>query len=121
MSEKKYVTPAGAVTDAALDSDFESAAEFDKVKVGSLGVYYRDGLKTRHIPYSVMERAFIRVQEVNGRMCCGTAKFAYFRLIFIVDGKEIICDRISENEKAMDDALAEISKRAPGGKIGKEQ
>lgn len=121
MSEKKYVTPAGSVTGAAIDADFESAPEFDKVKVGALGVYYRDGLKTRYIPYSAMERVFIRVQEVNGRMCCGTAKFAYFRLIFVVDGKEIICDRISEDEKAMDDALAEIAKRAPGVNIGKEQ
>lgn len=41
-------------------------------------------------------------------MCCGQANFNYFRLVFVKDGKEF-ADVMSENEKAMDDALAEIA------------
>ena len=39
MSEKKFHSPAGAVTDGAVQADFESAARFDKAFVGALGVY----------------------------------------------------------------------------------
>jgi hypothetical protein len=117
VSEKKFTTPSGVLTDAAAAADFEGAQRFDKVLVGSLGVYYRDGFKIKYIPYSVLERAFIRVQEVNGRMCCGKAVFHYFRLVFVVGGKEW-GDVISEDEKATDDALAEIARRSPATAIG---
>ena len=56
---------------------------FDKLRVGRLGVYYRDGFKTRFLDYPSLERVFIRVQAVNGRMCCGTANFEYYRLVFV--------------------------------------
>ena len=58
MSEKKFHSPAGAVTDGAVQADFESAARFDKAFVGALGVYYRDGFKTKYVPYPLLERAF---------------------------------------------------------------
>ncbi len=117
MSEKKYTAPSGVVCDAAVTADFDGAQRFDKVLVGSLGVYYRDGFKTKYVPYTQLERAFIRVQEVNGRMCCGKAVFHYFRLVFVVGGKEW-GDVISEDEKATDDALAEIARRSPATAIG---
>ena len=59
MSEKKFHSPAGAVTDGAVQADFESAAKYDKAFVGALGVYYRDGFKTKYVPYPALERAFI--------------------------------------------------------------
>lgn len=122
MADKKFTGINGVVDNAEVNADFESAVVFDKVRVGKLGVYYRDMLKTRFMDYSLLERVFIRIQAVNGRMCCGTANFEYYRLVFVVNGKEI-GDVISENEKAMDDALALIAKNAPNVKIGfvKEQ
>jgi len=117
MSEKKFATPEGVVTDAAAEADLGSAQRFDKVAVGALGIYYRDGFKTKYVPYRLLEHAFIRVQEVNGRMCCGKAVFHYFRLILVCGGKEW-GDVISENEKAMDDALALIAERSPATRIG---
>ena len=117
MSDKKFTTPSGSVSDPAATADYDSAQRFDKVLVGSLGVYYRDGFKTKYVPYPMLERAFIRVQEVNGRMCCGKAVFHYFRLVIVVGGKEW-GDVISEDEKATDDALAEIANRSPSTAIG---
>ena len=117
MSEKKFHSPAGAVTDGAVQADFESAIRFDKAFVGALGVYYRDGFKTKYVPYPLLERAFIRIQEVNGRFCCGKAVFAYYRLVLVVDGKEW-GDIMSEDEKAMDDALAAIAARSSATAIG---
>ena len=112
MAEKKFAGINGAVASPEVSADYEAAAEFDKVKVGKLGVYFRDGFKTRFMDYTLLERVFIRIQEVNGRMCCGNTVFAYYRLVFVVDGKEI-ADTISEDEKAMDDALALIKANAP--------
>ena len=88
--------------------------------VGARGVYYRDGLRIRHLAYDEMERAFIRVQEVRGRMCCGQATFAYFRPVFLVGGKEY-AEYMSEDEKAMDAALAKLHELAPEVPVGVEK
>ena len=117
MANKKFAGIHGPVETAAVNADFDSAEVFDKVRVGKQGVYFRDGFKTRFLDYASLERVFIRVQQVNGRMCCGNATFEYFRLVFVSDGKEI-ADVISEKEKAMDDALARIGELAPNLAIG---
>ena len=117
MAEKKFATPDGAVQSAELTADYESAQKFDAVRVGKLGVYYRSGLKTVFLAYPTLERAFIRIQEVNGRMCCGNTTFAYYRLVLIRGGKEY-AEVMSESESAMDAALAAIHENAPELPIG---
>ncbi len=120
MAEKKFSGPIEGLDPAALAADQESAERFDKLRVGKLAVYYREGFRTRAIPYRRMERAFIRVQQVRGRMCCGEAAFFYYRMVFLVDGKEI-AEYLSEDEKAMDEALAKLHEMAPEVAIGVEQ
>lgn len=120
MAEKKFAGINGTVIDEAVNADFEQAIQFDKVRVGKLGVYFRDGFKTRYLAYDLIERVFIRIQEVNGKLCCGNTVLQYFRLVFVKDGKEF-ADVISENEKALDEALALIAVNAPGVKIGVEK
>ena len=117
MAEKKFAGLLGPVESDAVSADFDAAQQFDKLRVGKLGVYYRDGFKTRYLAYDGMERAFIRVQEVRGRMCCGQAFWAYFRMIFVCGGKEYD-EVLSENEQLMRDALAAVAKAAPQVKIG---
>ena len=117
MAEKRFSGPVEGLDPAALAADYERAERFDKLRVGTLAVYYRDGFRVKAVPYSCMERAFIRVQQVRGRMCCGEAAFFYYRLVFLVDGKEI-CDNMSENEKAMDAALARLHEMAPEVPVG---
>ena len=110
MAEKRFVS-------AAETADFEQAQVFDKLRVGELGVYFRDGLRNRFVPYGDIDRAFIRIHEVNGRMCCGKAVFHYFRMVFVRDGKEF-ADTVSEKENVMDQALAVIAAKAPNIAIG---
>ncbi len=117
MAERKFTGLGGIVDSAEVRQDYEAAQVFDKVRVGRLGVYFRDGFKTRFLDYPSLERVFIRVQAVNGRMCCATANFEYYRLVFVRGGKEI-ADVISEKEQAMDDALARIHEMAPALAIG---
>ena len=118
MSEKKFAGLDGTVESAELSADYEAAEVFEKLRVGKKGVYFRDGFKLRFLDYKLLERVFIRVQAVNGRLCCGTANFEYYRLVFVRGGKEI-ADVLSENEQLMDAALAKIGERAPNLAIGK--
>ena len=117
MSEKKFSGVQGIVEDPNVTSDFNTAAVFDNLRVGKLGVYFRSGLRMRYIPFTYMDRAFIRIHEVNGKLCCGSTVFHYFRLVFVHDDKEF-ADSISENETAMNDALKEIARNAPDVSIG---
>ena len=117
MAERKFTGLNGSVDSAELGQDYASARVFDKVRVGRLGVDFRDGFKTRYLDYPSLERVFIRVQAVNGRMCCGTANFEYYRLVFVRGGEEI-ADVLSEKEAEMDAALAAIHEMAPALAIG---
>ena len=117
MAEKKFAGLNGSVESAEVSRDYETAQVFDRVRVGRLGVYFREGFKTRFLDYPSLERVFIRVQAVNGRLCCGTANFEYYRLVFVRGGEEI-ADVMSEKEKETDAALACIHEMAPTLAIG---
>ncbi len=108
MADKKFSTTGGTVDTPEVNTDYDNAKVFDKLRIGSLGVYFRDGLRVKYIPYSEMDRAFIRVQQTQARMCCGQANLDYFRMVFVHDGKEF-ADILSEKESIMDAALAEIA------------
>ena len=108
MAERKFQGIRGTLESAELSADYDAAQIFDKLRVGEKGVYFREGLRLRYIPYDYMDRAFIRVQETRSRMCCGQANFNYFRIVFVHGGKEF-ADWLSEKEKETDDALAAIA------------
>jgi hypothetical protein len=117
MAEKKFAGLSGPVESDEVRADHEAAQDFKCLKVGKLGVYYREGLKTRFFAYEELERAFLRVQEVRGRMCCGQAFFAYFRMVLVAGGKEYDY-AMSEDEQLMRDALSAIAAAAPALPIG---
>lgn len=105
---------------AALAADFSSAERFDTIYVGDIGVYYRDGFHMKHIPYDYVQRVFLRIQEVVGRLCCGSTVFRYFRLVFVCGGKEI-ADAMSESETAFSAAFEKIKEKAPFLSFGVEE
>ena len=114
---RKFFGPVTGLDPAALAADCEAAERFDKLRLGKIAVYYRDGFSVMAVPYDHMERAFIRVQQVRGRMCCGETAFVYFRMVFLVGGREL-AEYLSEDEKAMDAALARLHELAPQVAIG---
>ena len=117
MSDKRFSGIDGTVSSPELSADHADAAVFDNVRVGRLGVYFREGLRTRFLRYDRLERVFLRIHEVSGKLCCGSTVFQYFRLVFVVDGREY-ADTISEHEDAMRAALAAIQAAAPTVAIG---
>ena len=61
MSDKKFAGIDGAVVSDAVSSDYETALCFEKLRVGALGAYFRDGFKTRFLSYDRVERVFLRI------------------------------------------------------------
>lgn len=100
--------------------DFESASGFDKLRIGNEGVYIPSGLKMNYIPYSCFDRCYVKVHETKARMCCATAGFEYYRIVFI-KGETCIADYISEDKEAMKAALNRLRSCAPGIKIGADE
>ena len=105
---KKFYTAAGPAEAPEISADYEKAKEFDKLRVGDLGVYFRDGFRVKYIPYEYLDRAFIRIQQAHGTKTVGAVTYDYFRMVFVHAGEEF-ASCLSEKEKAMDQALAEIA------------
>ena len=117
MAAKVFTGISGQTDSPEISRDYENSTKLDKVYVGKLGVFFRDGFKIRFMDYSLLERVFIRVQEVNLRTCCGGSTSAYYRLVFVSGGRET-ANVMSENEKAMEEALALIHENASQIAIG---
>ena len=49
MEERKFAGVNGSVDSPEVSADFEAAKVFDKLRVGELGAYFRDGFKTKFI------------------------------------------------------------------------
>lgn len=113
----KFTSPNGKLDSPELLQEYESAQVFDKLRVGSSGVFFPAGLGTKYIPYDFMERIFLRINEVNGRTCCATAKFYYFRVVFVHEGKEY-ADYLTENENAANAAIEALKAAAPNVAFG---
>ena len=47
MAEKKFAGLNGPLESPELSADYDSAAVFERLRVGEKGVYFRDGLRTR--------------------------------------------------------------------------
>ena len=117
---KKITGIEGQIIDAAVIADYENAQVFEKIRVGAAGVFLPHNLTVKYIPFSYIDNAFKRINEVNGRLCCGNASFYYYRLVLAHDGKEFI-DYLTENEKTIDDALRAIASADGRIKIGYEK
>ena len=51
MADKKFAGVKGTVDSVEVAEDFAAAEQFDKVKVGKLGVYFKEGFRTRYLSY----------------------------------------------------------------------
>ena len=55
--------------------------EDKKIKLLEQEVEYKKGFKWYKLPYSDIKQAYLRVEEVNGKLCCGVANFDMFFLV----------------------------------------
>jgi len=103
--------------DSRYEEDCKSAKQFDCIRAGELGVYFRSGLFMRCIPYEQLERVFRRVLGANVHVCCGGTNFEYHAIVPVTDGTEY--ELKSESEAEMIAALEYIAQKSPSTIIGK--
>ena len=106
------------ITEEDFLTDYKEADIVGKVKVGEIGLYYKDFPRTFCIPLKDIDRIFTRINGCNSRMCCGQASFEYYRLIVVKAGKEIANIIFGEDESVLERAEALIQERRPEIKIG---
>lgn len=85
---KSYVYSKG--TDTALDTQFESAVSYARLKLGSSHIFWKAGLRWYCIPISQVQRVFRREMPVRTKLCCGGANFTVEWMVLILsDGSEL--------------------------------
>ena len=91
--------------------------EDKKIKLCEEQLEYKKGFKWYILPYSEIAHAYLRIEEVNGRLCCGVASFdMYFLMLRTIAGEEIKIEvSLKESAKEM---LGVIEKKNPETKIG---
>lgn len=55
--------------------------EDKKIKLQEQEIAYKKGLKWYTLPYTKIAQAYLRVEEVTGRLCCGVANFDMYFLV----------------------------------------
>lgn len=110
MAKTRFYTSAGVETSPEIAADYAAAPGFDRVKVGTLGVYATQTIRTHFYPYSELDRAFIRIYEGTARLCCGSLGYNYTSLV-LEKGDKQLAEIYTENESALRAALPLIREK----------
>lgn len=101
----------------------EALKETKKIKLQDTHLEYKKGFKWYSVPYGIITNAYMRIEEVNGRLCCGVAGFdMHFLMLKTESGLIKIELESREIVKAMLDELynrnhqIEIGYQKPGKK-----
>lgn len=61
-----------------------------KIRLDETLLTYKKGFKWITIPYKEITNAYLRIEEVNGRLCCGVASFDMHFLMLKTKSGELI-------------------------------
>ena len=101
-----------------LASEFRSAREIGRVRMGELRLFLRAGLRTYYIPYADVRRCFRRVQLIPAKMCCGRGDLEVENLVVCGDEGELIQVQLP-GTKAAKILMKELEERIPEAEFGK--
>lgn len=100
-----------------VEADFARARDLGKVRLGEEHLFLPRFSGTLFYPYGQIVHAWLRQEEVNARLCCGTANFDQFYLMLeLADGslqRGQVLDKAAGKE-----ALALLAARRPAISIG---
>jgi hypothetical protein len=88
-----------------------------RIKINENTLEYKKGFKWYALPYDEITQAYLRVEEVQGRLCCGVANFDLYFLMLKNKQNDLLKVETSSQEitKQM---LEELSKKNPEIEIG---
>ncbi|MCM1175891.1 MAG: hypothetical protein NC341_12685 [Blautia sp.] len=91
--------------------------EDKRIRLQDNVIEYKKGFKWHTLPYEEIRQAYLRVEEVNGRLCCGVASFdMFFLMLKTKEGELLKIEAVSKDiVKRM---LAEIKKKNEKTEIG---
>ena len=101
--DKKYIQ------DEAHISDYQSAEEIGRVRLGELCLYYRDLGVKYYVPYEYIDRSFTRISECQPD---DSPAYYYYRLI-LVHGDREFANLIFNKEEDVDLLHSRLQERNP--------
>lgn len=115
----KFIPLASEAEDRdALASEYRSAREIGRVRMGELRLFLRAGMRTYFIPYRDVRRCFRRVQLIPAKMCCGRGDLEVENLVVCGDAGELIQVQLP-GTKAAKILMEELKARIPEAEFGK--
>ena len=102
-----------------LDSEYKTAQEIGKVKMGELRLFFRAGIKTYYIPYHSIHRLFRRVLAVPAKMCCGRGEFEIENLVICGEQDQELAQIQLPGKKAAQILMEELKQRVPEAEFGR--
>lgn len=113
----KPVLPDCQLSAALLEQDLAQARDVGKVRLGERCVYFTRFSSAAYLPYERVARAWLRQEQVNARLCCGTANFDQFFLMVDAGGGTPLRGQVLGKGPGKD-CLAHIAARNPAAQIG---
>lgn len=99
-------------SDKTLDAQLSAAPAFGKVRPGSTVLFWKNGFRWYHIPYSQLQRIRRGISTVVGRLCAGGRNYDIEYLILILHSGEELTIHIGDDVKEQAEALLEYLKGA---------
>jgi hypothetical protein len=88
-----------------------------RIRIKENALEYKKGFKWHALPYSDITQAYLRIEEVQGRLCCGVANFDMYFLMLKTRQDDLLKVEASSQEitKQM---LEELKQKNPEIEIG---
>lgn len=91
--------------------------EDKKIKFGERELTYKRGFKWYTLPYEEITHAYLRIEEVKGRLCCGVANFDMHFLMLKTSAGELLKLEATSQE-IVKQMLDELKEKNPNVSIG---
>ena len=78
---------------------------------------YKKGFKWCTLPYPEISKAYLRIEEVKGRLCCGVANFDLYFLMLQTKEGELLKLEVPSQELAKE-MLEELETKNPAIEVG---
>ena len=88
-----------------------------KVVLQEKELEYKKGFKWYKLSYPEISKAYLRIEEVNGRLCCGVANFDLYYLMLQTKEGELLKLEVPSKELAKE-MLEELEVKNPAMEVG---
>ena len=101
----------------SLETEYKSAREIGKLRLGVDRLYFRSARKVFYISYTDIHRYFRRVMLVPAKLCCGKGDLAVEHLVICDADSELAQIQLpgSHAAKVLMDRMSELAPSAVAG------